>query len=302
MSGQLNAIKSRIKSVESTKKITYAMQMVAAAKLARFQDMMQKAQPYMEGLQDLMNRLTHDQLAKQAEAKKRNKNFPPLHPFFEKREENKIAFVLLTSDTGLCGSYNHDLAHMAEEFLENYENRVSIIGIGKWGINALTKLGFPIYKSFTEIRVSRVEEILKGLNETLQKIYLEQKVDAVYVGYSHFVSRAIYKNTVQKLLPFEQPEAAEEKKSQADILEYIYEPSQEIVFGKLIPQFFEAKIRMIFLESFVSEQIARMSAMRQATDNAKDMIDSLVLLRNKARQAAITKEIIEIVSGSKALK
>ncbi len=281
MSGQLRALKNRIKSVENTKKITRAMEMVAASKLRRFQDMMVKARPFTERLENLVKRVGTSSVR---------------HPFFENREEKRAALVLFTSDTGLCGSYNNDLVEIARRFLAEKE-KPFLIGVGKSGITALKRRGYACDATFTDTRASRVEEILKDLKLLLEKIYLEKKVDAIYVTYSHFVSVTTYQGVTQKLLPLETA-----KEAVKDTTDYIFEPSPEVIFQKLIPMFFEARTRTIFLESFVSEQIARMRAMHQATENAKEMIDSLVLERNKARQASITKELIEIVSGSRALK
>lgn len=287
MSGQLRTLRNRIRSVENTKKITRAMEMVAAAKLRRFQDMMSKSRAYTQGLENLLKRLS-------------GAEFAATHPFIKPREEKKIAVVVMSSDTGLCGSYNNDLMSLAQKFIKDQATRPTLIGVGKSGITTLKSSGYSCSSSFTDIRASRVEEILAELKETLEKLYLTGEVDAIYVVYSHFKTLTTYKAITEKLLPLERPIADE--KAMEDAREYIFEPSSEKVFEKLVPQFFEAKMRMIFLEAIVSEQIARMTAMNQATKNAKEMIDSLVLQRNKARQASITKELIEIVSGSQALK
>lgn len=304
MSGQLRALRNRIRSVENTKKITRAMEMVAAAKLRRFQDMMSRSRPFTDGLEKLLRRLSRPE-------------FAGLHPFIEKREEKKTALVVITSDTGLCGSYNNDLINMALQFIREREGRGAIhgalgrdksrpyfIGVGKSGITAFKNAGFPCHADFTDLRASRVEEILVELRQALEKIYISGEVDAVYVVYSHFKTLTTYKAVTEKLLPLGLGESlavnSEDKPEKTE--KYIFEPSAEAIFKKLIPFFFESKIRTVFLEAIVSEQIARMTAMSQATKNAREMIDSLVLKRNKARQAAITKEIIEIVSGSQALK
>lgn len=303
MSGQLRALRNRIRSVENTKKITRAMEMVAAAKLRRFQDMMARSRPFTEGLENLLRRVGHG-----AQGKDASRRTPALtHPFVELREEKKIALVLITSDTGLCGSYNNDLVNMALQFMrEKSVGRPApaFLGVGKSGIAALKKAGFACQGEFTDLRASRIDEIIVELRQALEKIYLSKEVDAVYVVYSHFKTLTTYKAIMEKILPLagvaEVSASAPGAKAPAD--EYIFEPSAEDVFKRLIPFFFEAKIRTVFLEAIVSEQIARMTAMNLATKNAKEMIDSLVLKRNKARQAAITKEIIEIVSGSQALK
>ena len=263
------------------------MEMVAAAKLRRFQDMMQKSRAYTNGLETLLKRLSGGA-------------FSDLHPFIKPREEKKVALVLIASDAGLCGSYNNDLIHLAMKFVREQKSKPLVIGVGKSGITALKAAGFECAYSFTDIRASRVEEILNELRDALETIYLGNKVDAIYAVYSHFKTLTAFKSTVEKLLPLERPAA--DAKAADEARDYIFEPSPEAVFQKLIPQFFQAKMRLVFLESVVSEQIARMTAMNQATKNAKEMIDGLVLKRNKARQASITKELIEIVSGSQALK
>ena len=310
MSGQLRTLRNRIRSVENTKKITRAMEMVAAAKLRRFQDMMQKSRAYTEGLGTLLKRLSGVPSASE-------------HLFIRPREEKKIALVLMSSDTGLCGSYNNDLANMAQRFIREREQsakeggsppqerrirpladasggKPAVIAVGKSGGTALKNMGCPPQYSYTDIRASRVEEILAELRRDLEKLYVSGEVDAIYVIYSHFKTLTTFKAITEKLLPLERPVENEPSKGKTE--NYIFEPSPEFVFQKLVPQFFDAKLRMIFLEAIVSEQIARMTAMHQATKNAKEMIDGLVLKRNKARQASITKELIEIVSGSQALK
>lgn len=273
--------------MENTKKITRAMEMVAAAKLRRFQDMMVKARPFTEGLERLLKRVSKAKVKKS-------------HPFLEPREEKKAALVLMTSDTGLCGSYNSDLANRARTFLNERGKNTALIGVGKSGITALKRRGYTFQSTLTDLRAGRTEQVIQELKSILEKLFLERRVDAIYMVYSPFKTVTSYQAATEKILPFESAALGETPESAE--LDYIFEPSPEVIFEKLIPLFFEAKVRTLFLESMVSEQIARMTAMHQATKNAKEMIDSLVLSRNKARQAAITKEIIEIVSGSRALK
>ena len=287
MSGQLRTLKTRIKSVENTKKITRAMEMVAAAKLRRFQDMMEKGSSYASGLEKLLRRLSQSQT-----------NI--IHPFLETREEKKVGLVFFSSDTGLCGSYNLDLFSIAEKFLEdNLQKDPIICGVGKMGVNALGRMGYKCHKTIMDIRASQVEEAVQELKSYLEELYTSKRVDSIYVVYSHCTSMMNYEQTTEKLLPLSVPMGEEQNATDE---KYIFEPDEKTLLNRLIPIFFEAKTRQVFLEAFVSEQIARMRAMHQATENAKEMIDNLVLLRNKVRQAAITKEIIEIVSGSQALK
>jgi len=297
--GQLRIIKGRIRSVENTKKITRAMEMVSASKLRRFQIMMTEARPYTQELERILLNLVRDQ---QRPDKAQDNAAAYSHPFLEEREETRTALVLVTADSGLCGPYNMELIEQARRFINaRPEHPPLLFGVGKSGILALKRAGRTFQKTFTEVRVNQIEDSLKQLKTELECLYLEKKIDAVYVVYSHFISATLSKATVQKILPFKQPDAAV---SQAGLtaVPYIYEPSPDFVFSRLIPVFFESKIRMMLLEAWVSEHMARMHAMHQATKNAKEMIDSLVLYRNKVRQAIITKEIIEIISGAKASK
>ncbi len=302
MSGQLRQLKNRIRSVENTKKITHAMEMISAAKLHRFQGIMLKARPYAHNLAQLLERLIEDDAGKKETAKKSRPSLESFHPFFEKRAEKRTALVLMTSDTGLCGSYNLDLIHEARNFIGGAKNKPLLVGVGKSGIKALERRGHDFNAAFTDIKPGRLEEIIGNVTRVLEKLYLSGEADAVYVIYMHILSLTGYERRTEKILPLENSgaSAAEaEKKSRPD---YLYEPSREFLFRKLVPAYFEAKVRTLFLESFVAEQIARMTAMHLATENAEEMINTLVLRRNKARQAAITKEIIEIVSGAQALK
>ena len=294
--GQLRTIKSRIRSVENTKKITRAMEMVSASKLKRVQGMMMRSRPYTQGLEDMLSRLMQDQRAENSASEKAE----TLHPFFEERDEKKSLVVLMTSDAGLCGSYNTDLIQLTRKHLGQCQNHPQLIGIGKMGIRALRRDGFDFIQTYTDIKTYQLEDTIKSLSSELQNAYLSKRVDAVYVIYSHFITISSYKNVVEKILPLKEPAKTEPADGRA--VPYIYEPSPENIFKQLIPAYFVAKTRAIYLEALVSEYMARMNAMHLATKNADDMVDSLVLVRNKVRQAIITKEIIEVVSGSRALK
>lgn len=308
MSGQLRTLRNRIRSVENTKKITRAMEMVAAAKLRKFQDMMAKSRAYTEGLESLLKRLSGGPFAQQHPFINPEKRFESSEEASEKKDKpERAALILMASDAGLCGSYNNDLVTMGTQFVKKSSQVPVVISVGKYGATALKSAGIGCANTFADIRASRVEEILAELKTVVQRVYLSGEVDSIYVVYSHFKTLTSFKAITEKILPLEPPKAEEnlpagQAGAQDVSKDYIFEPSPEAVFKKLVPQFFEAKMRMVFLEAIVSEQIARMTAMNQATKNAKEMIDSLVLKRNKARQAAITKELIEIVSGSQALK
>jgi len=286
MSGQLRSLKNRIRSVESTQKITKAMEMVATAKLKRYQGLVSQTAPYEESLRGVLTKLLRT-------------GRPLHHPLLEKRAEKGIALLVITSDTGLCGSFNHDLVTTAKNFMKERSGKPLLIGVGKNGINSLSRAGQIWHATFKDTKTSQVESVIQEINRLTQNLFYEKKVDAVYAVHSHFESKAVSRPIIEKLLPLS---FAPEKSPSGSSDDYILEPDPESLFVKLIPAVFESKLRMIFLESLVAEQTARMNAMHQATENASELIDTLVLLRNKVRQAAITKELIEIVSGSKALK
>ncbi len=287
MSGQLRALKNRIRGVENTQKITRAMEMVAAAKLKRFQKLREQTTPYVRALESVLNRLLATDI-------------PPQHPLLETREERETALLVITSDTGLCGSYNGSLIEEAKKFLHGRSQAPLLIGVGKQGVNALSRAGHKWHQAFTDTKTSQLESVITETSSLIETLFTERKVDAVYIVYSHFTGRSVFRPTTEKLLPFrlESITATPFETSSS----YIMEPSREVLFARLVPLVFASKVRMIFMESLIAEHTARMNAMYQATENAEELIDALVLLRNKIRQAAITKELIEIVSGSKALK
>jgi len=205
--------------------------------------------------------------------------------------------ILFTSDTGLCGTYNSDLENAAQQMIRNLNGNLSLIFVGKHGSNSLHKKGDRVLATISDLRVSRVDEILRELLKILANALLDSPASEVRAVYCRMESLARYHSTSEKILPF-----ARKERSQTEAIETLIEPDPRTVSDKLIPAYFEAKLRLIFYHALLTEQIARMSAMRQATQNAKEMIDELTLLRNKARQASITKELIEVVSGSRALK
>jgi len=299
--GQLRIIKSRIKSVESTRKITRAMEMVSAAKLRRFQTLLNKTRPYTEALGKIISQLMD---ADQTGGEQQDAAFS--HPFFEKRKEKNAALLVITADAGLCGAHNMFLIDLAKDFLAKPSHQTShLLGCGKSGVNALKRQNHSFTQVYTDLKTPQIEPAIKEIRGVLSDLYLSRKVDAVYVVYTHVLSAMVSKPTVERILPLKPPAPVKEtpggestKKELADY--FLYEPSPSAIFERIVPEFFEAQLRMLFLESYVAEHMARMNAMHQATKNAKEMTDSLILVRNKIRQAIITKEIIEIISGSKA--
>lgn len=282
----LRQIRRRIRSVENTKKITRAMEMIAAAKLKRFEDFLTKARASAHFLERLLKNLLGDVSNTQ-------------HPLFEKREKvEKVALVLVTSDAGLCGTYNANVLHEAVGFLESMRGKkIEIIPVGKSGLNFFSRRDKKARHSFVEVRLSNFEKIVGEVTEYVKNGFLQGAFDEVYLLYTQFISKSSFRPRIEKFLNMDRSTAATGEK-----IGYILEPSAERIFEELLPKFLLTKVRTSLLESTLSEQVSRMMAMRQATDNATEMIEDLTLLRNKLRQASITKELIEVVSGAKALK
>lgn len=281
----LRSIKSRLRSVDNTKKITRAMEMVSAAKLNRVENLLVSSREYFAGLGSLLKNI----ILSEEEGFK--------HPLLETRNEKKaIALCLITSDTGLCSSYNNALIHSAEAFIQAQggKARVKLITVGRKGFNYFRRLGFEIpyfyLGTFGRYSDKISAEILKALTD----IFLSKAADDVYVAYTHFESKARRRPVVEKFLNIEFGGSARQQ--------YIFEPGKERILERLIPKFIENKMRLILLDAFASEHATRMIAMEMSTSNATELIGNLILLRNKARQASITKEVLEVISSAEALK
>ncbi|MFZ5802341.1 MAG: ATP synthase F1 subunit gamma [Candidatus Omnitrophota bacterium] len=281
--GQLRTIKKRIRSVENTQKITRAMELVSAAKLKRFQNLLEKAKPFSDELEKLAGTLS------------RAGGDAYRHPFFTPREEARSAYVVITSDTGLCGTYNAELVQRALKVLVQTAPVPIVFGIGKRGIRALAQAGFDCERKFQDLKVADLENTIRDLGQILADGFLNNRFDAVRFVHGSFRHGGRPRPEITQILPCAAPDEGPD-------IRYIFEPSRREVFDSLAPLFLASRVRAVLLEAFVAEQMERMNAMHQATKNAREMIDALVLLRNKMRQAIITKEIIEIVSGSKALE
>jgi F-type H+-transporting ATPase subunit gamma len=293
----LRAIRTRIKSVRNTQKITKAMKLVAAAKLRRAQDAVLRTRPYAQALDEVLGSL----------ARARADAAMPPHPLMEIRERpRRIEVVLLTSDRGLCGGFNSNIIRRAQRFLveegDKYES-IQFSTIGRRGRDFAKKRGIDTRKDyvgfFGRLRFSMAKEVADDLIVE----YRERKLDAVYLLYNQFKSAISQTITLRQLLPIVAP-ASEQKTNQRGYItpEHIYEPSRPELLEHLIPRQLAMQIWRALLESEASEHGARMTAMDSATKNANDMIGRLSLEYNRARQASITKELMEIVSGAEALK
>ncbi len=286
----LKDIKKRIGSVKSTQQITKAMKMVAAAKLRRAQEAAVSARPYAEKLQAVMSNL-----AQREEADG--------HPLLNQRGTGRALIVLMTADRGLCGGFNASVSKEAERFIRDNKHgfdAIDLMIIGRKGRDFLkSRVGDNIIKVHENITTDATYKTAQLIGQEVVDAYSEEKYDAVYVIYNAFQSAIVQIVTVEQVLPIQPQEAEPVKK---DTVDYIYEPDRGEVLSQLLPKMVEVQIFRGLLESNASEQGARMSSMDSASRNAAEMIDKLTLQYNRARQAAITKELMEIISGAESVK
>jgi F-type H+-transporting ATPase subunit gamma len=278
----------RIRSVKSSQQITRAMKFVAAARLRRAQEAALAARPYAKELARLLRSIM-------------SRIVEPQHPLLEKRPEINILAIVLTGERGLAGAFNANILRKANEFVRaNKGKKVLTIPVGKKGRDALKKAGFSFAGEYVNV-LARVEfKTAREIANLATDLYVKGEIDAVYIIFSEFKSVLAPNLTTEKLLPIEKIEEESEKKdgTSESQVDYIYEQPPEQILGKLLPKYIETQMLRSMLESSASEYAARMTAMESATKNAGDVIEALTLHMNKVRQAAITKEIIEIVSGA----
>jgi len=300
----------RIRSVKSTQQITRAMKFISAAKLRRAQEGVFAARPYAGEILRVMSSAA----ARMESA---------AHPLLERRPEEKILVVVLTGDRSLCGAFNTNVIRRAILFIqENSSKKSQMIAIGKKGRDTLRKRGWAIAGEYLNVSAKVDFSIAKEIAGRIAELYAAGEVDAVYAVYNEFKNVMVQNLRTAKLLPID-PGMLDEKSEQksgmpptshagdesalphdlsasgkAQLVDYIYEEPVEEIFGGLVPRYLEAEVFRILLESAAAEHAARMTAMDSATRNASDLIDSLTLDMNKIRQASITKELIEIVSGA----
>jgi F-type H+-transporting ATPase subunit gamma len=278
-------IRRRIRGVKNIKQVTRAMNMIAAARLRRAQTKAESARPYAERLTEILR----DVLATGTGAR---------HPLLEQRELRRIGLVLVTSDRGLAGGFNAMMVREATAFLRRKTAETEMLTVGKKGRDFFRLRGVRIAQHFQQpSREVRLEE-LGAVSKRVISDYSSGQYDQIFLGYSRFVSVLRSQPVVVQLLPLEKPAEANEQRATA----YQFEPSAEELLNTLLPQYVEVVIYRALVESLASEQAARMVAMKAATDSASDMIDNLTREYNRARQASITKEILEVVSGAEALE
>jgi len=275
-------IRRRIRSVRNMQQITKAMKMVSAAKLRKAQLKLNAARPYALQMQGVLERLAQAPVDE-------------IHPLLIKRPVHKVVYVLITSDRGLCGGYNANLIRKVSGMIKEAQQEVKLVTVGRKGRDFFRRGKTEFLAEYTGFGDEPSYNQAKEVAQEVIRLYEEGEADEVYLLYTEFVTAMTQRPTQIKLLPMEQPVAKEGK-------EYIFEPSAEEILNSLLPKYIETQIYRTILEGKASEQGARMTAMSSATDNAKDMIDRLSLAMNRARQAAITTEISEIVSGAAALE
>jgi len=288
----LREIRTRIKTVRNIEKITRAMKLVAAARLKRAQDRVSAARPYAERMEAMMRRLS----AAGAEIS---------HPLLEVREEQNVAVLVITSDRGLCGSYNTNLFRLAMQFLRPRDPAsVRLLLLGRKGQQFFRRQPYTTIDSQplgsgASLAFSDVQPVVS----TLRRLFESGEVDGVYVIYQRFQSAMTQVPTVLPLLPLKPPQDGEEPEEAGGVAQdMIFEPDPEELLGRLLPRYVDTQVFRTVAEAVASEHGARMTSMSAATENAGQMIQSLTLSLNRARQAAITKEIAEIVSGAEAQK
>jgi F-type H+-transporting ATPase subunit gamma len=287
-------IRGKIKSVENTKKITKAMEMVAASKMRKAQDRMRAARPYAEKIRNLASNLSQATPEYQ-------------HPFMVKHEGVKTAgFIVVTTDKGLCGGLNTNVLRALTLKLKDLEaagHKAEAVAIGNKGFGFLNRIGAKVVSHVTQLGDKPHLEKLIGPVKVLLDAYAEGKLSAVYICYTRFINTMKQEPVVQQLLPLSaETMAAETSQSSGNHgWDYLYEPDAPSVINELLVRYTEALVYQSVAENMASEQSARMVAMKSATDNAGSVIGELKLVYNKTRQAAITKELSEIVAGAAAV-
>lgn len=280
----LRETKNRIKSVKNTEKITKAMKMVAASKLRRAQEAVVKPRSFAQKLASLMS-----SLASKAEV---------AHPLLiDRTNKNHVCIIALASDRGLCGSLNSSIIRSTTRFIfDNQDNfkKISVATIGRKVYEGLSKEGVNIFKHYPPKEKVYDFFMAKDIAEEMCQKFLSEEFDGVYLIYNQFKSAISQTIAIEQMLPVN-------KNTLTDSIDFIYEPNQEELLNALIPRHFAMSLYQAFLESYASEQGARMTAMDNATRNAKEMTEKLTLQYNRARQAAITKELMEIIGGAEAL-
>jgi F-type H+-transporting ATPase subunit gamma len=300
----LKTIRKRITTVKATQKITRAMKMVAGARLNRAQMRITALRPYALKTHEVLQGVAAAMIAKQTDLEySATGGAGALHPLLQRRAEKNILVLVLSGDRGLCGAFNANVSKAADRFRRQRGEEgadVQIATIGKKGRDYLVRRRANVVRDFVRLYDGLDMAKARTVSEWIVSRYEKGEIDSVYLAYNEFKSAITQKTVVEPLLPLAEPPA--EKEGALRPTEYGFEPSERVVLERLVPMYVEISIYRALLESQASEYGARMTAMDAATRNAKDMIGRLTLVYNRARQAAITKELMEIIGGSEALK
>jgi F-type H+-transporting ATPase subunit gamma len=292
MAGQLKEVRNRIKSVQSSQQITKAMKMVSAAKLRRAQDAIIQMRPYAQKLQEMLSNIVS------------NSEGGSGMSLAVERPVEKVLLIVITSDRGLAGAFNANLVKLARQTIkDNYASQLAkgnvyIWNIGKKGYEALLKGNYKTDATFKDIFLQLNFEHVQQASQAAMKVFQEKQFDVVEIIYSEFKNAATQRFKVERFLPIPKTE----KKTGATKADFIYDPSKEELIAELMPKILNTQLYKAVLDSHASEHGARMTAMDKASENANEMLRSLRISYNSARQAAITTELTEIVSGAAALQ
>jgi F-type H+-transporting ATPase subunit gamma len=284
----LKALRRRIASIKSTQQITRAMKMVAAARLRRAHERIIEARPYADKMREVLQSLSL-------------RTDPTTHPLLVRREMKRVELLAITTDRGLCGSFNQNVFRMVEQFIREkkmaYEE-IALTVVGRKGLDYFRRRSVPIIREYAG-RFREIDyPVAAVIGKDLVEDYTNEAVDGVFLVYNEFRSPLVQRVMVKDLLPIEPLKVEPDYYA----VEYIYEPSAAAILSDLLPRYVEIQIYRALLESLAGEHGARMTAMGAATENAQEMMEKLALVYNKARQSAITKEMMEIVGGVEALR
>jgi len=286
-------IRRRIRSVKNTQQITKAMKMVSAARLRRAQERILNARPYANRMLAVLN-----SLVTRAQESEFSEEDGKTHPLLAERGDDRIELVVITGDRGLCGGFNTNIIKTAQTFLEEHPGKqLDLELVGRKARDYFRRRRWKIHHEYINIFSRLKYEHAQQIARTIIEEYSKSELDAVYLLYNEFKSVIQQRIVVERLLPIAKLEGLDSE-NQTD---YIYEETPQVIFSDLLPKHVEVQVYRALLESAAAEHAARLTAMDSATNNAAEMIDSLTLYMNRARQAAITKELIEIVSGAAAL-
>ena len=283
-------IKTKIASVQSTQKITKAMEMVATSKMRKTQDRMAASRPYSETIRSVISHVSKASIGYK-------------HPFLVERDVKKVGILVISTDRGMCGGLNVNLFKTTLNQIKDWksQNAMTELGlIGSKGISFFRSLGFNVRSQLSGLGDNPSLEELIGVANTMFDAYRNGEIDAIYIAYNKFINTMSQKPVVQQLVPL--PEIEDDHLSERQqAWDYIYEPEPKVLLDSLLVRYLESQVYQAVVDNLASEQAARMVAMKAATDNAGNLINDLRLVYNKARQASITNELNEIVAGAAAI-